>query len=387
MDAYLMALAKYLGLTSIVVTYKNNTKRTYLTISQIIVKETFKVYLIFVLPFFVILCFVRLNDVISNLGLNVLLNCMALILAFCGTLLKQKIALSKHSFKPINLDLYKREIPSKLRPLHVRMLIKDGIIDEFSISCTILDLVDRGYLTLESKNSANNIEDNIFSIKEVTTIYLTDKPQDDLFMYESYLINWFIKELGDGQKVTNKELNEKLNLTGIVSSKNFEYFQALALASFPINRYYEANQTTIDRFINFFLTMISPLGIANGLNFITIFLYTFGIGNILWGCPKRYLNQAGIEERDRWLDLKKYLVDFSDMKNKNIDLHAIWNYYLTYSIALDLPSVAREQITDFFGENIFSNRMEISYDNYGNAMSEIKQWIMQEEEKYKKILD
>lgn len=32
----------------------------------------------------------------------------------------------------------------------------------------------------------------------------------------------------------------------------------------------------------------------------------------------------------------------------------IWSYYLTYSMVLDLPSISKEEITKFFGLNIYN---------------------------------
>lgn len=35
----------------------------------------------------------------------------------------------------------------------------------------------------------------------------------------------------------------------------------------------------------------------------------------------------------------------------------IWNYYLTYSMVLDLPSISKEEITNFFGLNIYNTKI------------------------------
>lgn len=75
---------------------------------------------------------------------------------------------------------------------------------------------------------------------------------------------------------------------------------------------------------------------------------------MLFASPTYLLNDKGIEEKDAWLDLKKYLQDFFNVKDKTTEMVVIWNYYLTYSIALDLPSISKEEITNFFGKNIYN---------------------------------
>lgn len=36
--------------------------------------------------------------------------------------------------------------------------------------------------------------------------------------------------------------------------------------------------------------------------------------------PKCILNKLGIEEKDSWKDLKKYLLDFSNIQDKSIEM-------------------------------------------------------------------
>ncbi len=82
----------------------------------------------------------------------------------------------------------------------------------------------------------------------------------------------------------------------------------------------------------------------------------YGLGCILFASPIYILNDEGIEEKDSWLDLKKYLQDFSNIQDKTTEMVVLWNYYLTYSMILDLPSISKEEITNFFGWNIYNTK-------------------------------
>ncbi len=72
---------------------------------------------------------------------------------FCTLLafIKRFLIYKKNESKPQNINIYQRELPEKLRPAHVRVLIYDGIIDSNTLASTILDLVNCGYLKLKLK--------------------------------------------------------------------------------------------------------------------------------------------------------------------------------------------------------------------------------------------
>lgn len=70
--------------------------------------------------------------------------------------------------------------------------------------------------------------------------------------------------------------------------------------------------------------------------------------------PKCILNKLGIEEKDSWKDLKKYLLDFSNIQDKSIEMVNVWEFYLTYSLVLNINTKANKKIEEFIGEKIYS---------------------------------
>ena len=96
------------------------------------------------------------------------------------------------------------------------------------------------------------------------------------------------------------------------------------------------------------------------LGFITIipllseFLGIYGLGCLMFASPLCVLNDDGIEEKDKWLDLKRYLKDFSNIEENTIEMVKIWQFYLTYSISLDIESISSEELENFFGDNIYN---------------------------------
>ena len=66
------------------------------------------------------------------------------------------------------------------------------------------------------------------------------------------------------------------------------------------------------------------------------------------------LNEKGTEIKDEYLDLKKYLEDFSLIDKKTAEMIYIWNFYLSYSIALGINGIAKKEIESFFGDKIYN---------------------------------
>lgn len=48
------------------------------------------------------------------------------------------------------------------------------------------------------------------------------------------------------------------------------------------------------------------------------------------------------------------------MQNKTAEMIKIWDFYLTYSIALDMSEVASNDMTTFFGKNIYIGSIDPS---------------------------
>lgn len=254
--------------------------------------------------------------------------------------------------KPKNIDIYQRELPSKLRPAHVRVLLNDGLIDEISLSATILDLIDKGYLEIEREKTPIVSKEDIFKKNDIKLIK-TEKVEDNLFEYEKFLISWLIDKYGNGKEVSMEKIRENLinNVNEEQPNKLFLEWQGLVLVAFPFKKYYKirTNNNKIWIYTIFILLGIFP--IIPGLGQV---LTIYGLGCLLMANPKCILNKLSIEEKDSWRNLKKYLSDFSKIKDKSIEMVNVWEFYLTYSLVLNINTRANKEIEEFIGERIYS---------------------------------
>ena len=125
------------------------------------------------------------------------------LIAIMIVIIKSKLTYKKLEHKPINVNLYQRDLPSNLRPAHVRLLLNDGLVDEKSLVSTIVDLIDKGYL--EIRRGEKEVEDktDLFRNREII-LYKTSKSTDELLRYEKFIIDWFIEKYGDGKQVSSR---------------------------------------------------------------------------------------------------------------------------------------------------------------------------------------
>lgn len=135
----------------------------------------------------------------KNIGIYAIIAIIAII----AVIIKSKLLYKRLEHKPININIYQRDLPSNLRPAHVRLLLNDGLIDEKSLVSTIVDLIDKGYL--EIRRGEKEVEDktDLFRNREII-LYKTSKSTDGLLRYEKFIIDWFIEKYGDGKQVSSR---------------------------------------------------------------------------------------------------------------------------------------------------------------------------------------
>lgn len=391
---YKNAVYQYFNFSSSVSTTTNGRRKQNIHISGKPNKTTILFYMLFCV-FFTFLTFASelSTDNLSPKYYKIPISIILCIICFMIVWIKSKFVFHKLEHKTTNINIYQRDLPSNLRAAHVRMLLNDGLIDDSSLASTLLDLVDRGYLELKRiSSSSSSSKIDIFHNDEILLIQ-TEKPIENLFQYEQYLINWFIHSYGDGKQVSTKQIHN--HLLGKVHDtlkpcEMFEYWQALVLISFPLKKFFTSHDSTKSRITYAIFTLLGFLPI---LGFIGQILAIYGLGCLMFATPLYVLNQTGVDEKDAWLDLKKYLLDFSDMKSKTLEMVSLWEFYLTYSIALGIPSIANKEIENFFGNDIFNYDKKASSKNsdyyakvdttyHNQTIAQLEKDILEEAKKY-----
>ena len=290
-------------------------------------------------------------------------------------------------------DLYKRELPSNLRPAHVRLLLEDGIIDEHSLSATLMDLINRDYIKLEYNNSSSKyLKYKIFRNKDII-LKREEKDTSNLFLYERYLLDWFFSYNKDNTitaEQLHKSLNNDIDYKKETPHDKMSYFQSLVLMSFPIEKYYNKEKLQNKKVIYLLFLISGFIPWFAFVSYIAEFLAIYGLGNLMFISPSYTLNQTGVNEIAEWKALKKYLNDFSNIKDKNAQMVELWDYYLVYSIAFSISSIASNEMYDFFGKKIFKFKKSESHGGINISFGELEDdykktsWDIAFEEEMKK---
>ena len=336
-------LYKYFCLSTYTAYNSVGKKRTFFSITGKMKKNNIKIYLLFISIIMIISSIMGYEYGGFKRVIIILIICFVTLFV---SFVKYTILFRKSNIKIKQLNYYNRELPSNLRPSHVRMLLNDGLIDEVSLASTLLDLIDNGYLQITGVSR----KENIFKKNTDITIIRTNKNTSNLLSYELFLIDWFF---GDSiNEISGNDLQRKLRENDDLND-NYNTFIYLVLLSFPINVFYENNRKkyNMDKkiltyaiifMIGLFSLLISPY---------FIFLAIYGISGIIFFCPTYSVNKIGAIQINSWLSVKKFLEDFMN-KYKKVEDVALWDNYLTYSLALDVNDNVKKEIFDFFGKDI-----------------------------------
>lgn len=302
------------------------------------------------------------------------------ICAYVFVFIEHKILFARLE-KKTKIDFYQRQLPSNLKPAHVRMLMNDGLIDKVSVGATLMDLIDKGYLKIKEHEE----DTDFFKYNDEAVLIKTNKDTGDLLKYEEFLIDWFINVCGDGNKVTKKELHDRLDdLDSVTSNDRYNDFKSYVIISYPFYKLYKRHLKAY-RYKSFiaFICVLSVVIIPFFSFFFSLGVATLpiiGFGLLFFNNPAYTLNDNGSIESNNWMALKKFLHEFTIIKERNAEMLALWSYYLTYSIVLEENKIAKDEIVDFFGTNI-----HVGNDAYSSNSNAKYQQMKLSDAKRKKI--
>ena len=248
---------------------------------------------------------------------------------------------------------YYRELPANYSPAIMGYLYKFRNIDDDDLSATLLDLIRRKYLILDPlPNSGYNEKKPNYTIR-----LNTEKSQSDLTGSERYLISWFIKEIGNGDSVTSKELStycDDYNHAQQYQRSSQTWYKMIKSEARKYNFFDEnvkkvKNRCATIGFLLGLLTCLILFVISNysgyglgGRFFGSVFFFTAAIIIYVLGIDKR--SKKGNEDYVRWKAFKKFLEDFSSFEDYPVPSIIIWEHYLVYATSFGIADKVSEQL-------------------------------------------
>lgn len=255
------------------------------------------------------------------------------------------IKIFKNTKKLIPTEKYEyfREKPNKnSTPADALFLYNNGVNAASTafgnvFSATLLNLSLKGYFKI-------TVEQNEKGKKE-TLIYKTKKDIEDL-QYEEERIARFVKNAIDSkEKITIKELqkyirNHASSVSSLIEKTGIETKNKNKMTeNFDEEKSKEKSKYIGIAIVYFAVAMFCitflPVVILLIINAILALMINGKLSN---------LTQKGIDEREKWKGLKKYMEDFSLLNEKEIPALEVWEEYLVYATVFGIADKVIKQL-------------------------------------------
>jgi len=251
---------------------------------------------------------------------------------------------------------YERELPINDPPAVVNAISGKGFgktvgtpnMDGFQ--ATIMDLINRGYLGVSTEDNGN---------KKKVFLEIKDKARNDLYSFEKHVINFLKKNAVDN--VVNLDQLKK-DLKNKNKAKSFKH--SYDAWEGDLKRFF-LNEKTDEFFIKtgatylkiygvgalivagvvFYFTLFSPLPSSIYALMAAIILGIAGIISLI--LPQKVggrWTQDGVDYDAKWQGFKRYIQDFSLIKEYPPESVVVWNNFLVYATALGVADKVRKSM-------------------------------------------
>ena len=256
--------------------------------------------------------------------------------------------------KPLQELDYFREIPGKNKtPADAVFTYNQGVSNNYKFgeifSATLLNLSLKGYFKIETGLNEKGKEQ----------VYISRLKDIEDLNYEEEKIARFVKNaIGKEEKITIKQLQKYIKGHAESVSKLIEGTQKTTLSKNKNNGIYDEKSakrketyTTIAilYFVFSFFTLMFSF-VLESMTFPQIILLVCAllfINAILALCINNKLSrltQEGIDEREKWKGLKKYMEDFSLLNEKEVPALTLWEEFLVYATAFGIADKVIKQL-------------------------------------------
>lgn len=222
---------------------------------------------------------------------------------------------------------YFRELPDDYSPSIAGTLVSRNLYPSGrELFAMLLDLVRKGHLKLEEG--------------EKTTTLILQESGKPLSEEEKFILNWYIRELGDGEKIVLESVEASIKGRGGAKefNRNYERWRTIVYSDM-LKKNLKMDKR--DKFS-------TSLGIFTGIAYFIgggmlvvyfqseLFILMILLGFIL--LPYTFSRKRASLEKEkaisRWEAFKKFLVDYSNLEEAKLASIELWEHYFVYAVAL-----------------------------------------------------
>lgn len=222
---------------------------------------------------------------------------------------------------------YFRELPDDYSPSIAGTLVSRNLYPSGrELFAMLLDLVRKGHLKLVEG--------------EKTTTLILQESGKPLSEEEKFILNWYIRELGDGEKIVLESVEASIKGRGGAKefNRNYERWRTIVYSDM-LEKNLKMDKR--DKFS-------TSLGIFTGIAYFIgggmlvvyfqseLFILMILLGFIL--LPYTFSRKRASLEKEkaisRWEAFKKFLVDYSNLEEAKLASIELWEHYFVYAVAL-----------------------------------------------------
>lgn len=222
---------------------------------------------------------------------------------------------------------YFRELPDDYSPSIAGTLVSRNLYPSGrELFAMLLDLVRKGHLKLEEG--------------EKTTTLILQESGKPLSEEEKFILNWYIRELGDGERIVLESVEASIKGRGGAKefNRNYERWRTIVYSDM-LEKNLKMDKR--DKFS-------TSLGIFTGIAYFIgggmlvvyfqseLFILMILLGFIL--LPYTFSRKRASLEKEkaisRWEAFKKFLVDYSNLEEAKLASIELWEHYFVYAVAL-----------------------------------------------------
>ena len=307
-------------------------------------------------------------DVMTNIFFVVI--AIITIVLFILTIKKiVKLIKLKRNARPTNKIKHYRELPYEdATPAEALFVFSKGEQKTFSdsFSANILDLCLKKYIIIEVEKGKQRPENDDVKIR------ILDKDISELKKDQQTIMN-FLKKVSKGENILTiqditfyltKNPSSIQNLNIEIEKEIIE--QEVQMENYDPKMEKEYKKHWIYVIVYFFLMILAGIVIP-----VSMLAFVNFILEIMLASKKYIFTKKGINEREQWKAFKKYMEDFSLLKDKEVPSLAVWEKYLVFATAFGISEKVLKQLKVIYPEITYMDSSTYSNYSYIHIMNSV----------------
>jgi len=252
--------------------------------------------------------------------------------------------------------MYFREAVPGYTPAQAAMLLQWGAVPDQAITATMLDLIRRGVIAVEMRSEVRPVLLGLLGEKLKRSYVFTRRDHTDaaaragaLSASEKYLMEEWFDTMGDGTKVSLDDLLEYAKAHRMDVYNDFKEWKRLVQLENTMQITERPSETAMGLTVAggiLLLVVTAGLGaiglpVAGVLPYgipIVVGLGLVGLFSVATSPLMRRRTQQAANDTARWQAYRRFLNDFSNIKDMPAPAVVLWEEYLVYGTALGVAT-------------------------------------------------